>query len=327
MRIAIITPGFQKWPVSAWGACELVCEGLGEALKELGHTVDYVNDETCQGRVDINRLITGGYDWIHSGYDDHAGILNRYLPKNQWWGQTCHYGYLNQPELWQPGYQQIFDEICKAPCILPLSIRAKAQFVRKVNSTVPMPILPNGVNTQKFKIYPKGNGRLIFVGKLDGRKGEDLLQGLQIPVDFVGPKTYDFIPNAPHKYLGEWTREQLYENLGAYSGLVLLSKGENHCLVGLEAMAAGIPMILSEEASENFKDVAFVIPSVREQPHLHDSISAICSLWQSKSMESYREYVREQAEANWDWSIIAANYAAVIKETLKWPHGIRTLHE
>ena len=64
-------------------------------------------------------------------------------------------------------------------------------------------------------------------------------------------------------YLGEWSKETLYNDLTKYGNLVLLSDGEAHPLVCLEAFAAGLGVVISQWAAANLdvsKDFITVIP-------------------------------------------------------------------
>ncbi len=66
-----------------------------------------------------------------------------------------------------------------------------------------------------------------------------------------------------NNYLGEWSKETLYNNLTNYGNLVLLSDGEAHPLVCLEAFAAGLGVVISQWAAANLdldKDFITVIP-------------------------------------------------------------------
>jgi hypothetical protein len=51
--------------------------------------------------------------------------------------------------------------------------------------------------------------------------------------------------------LGEWDKETLYKNLTHYGNLVLLSDGEAHPLVCMEALASGLGVVVCEWGKAN----------------------------------------------------------------------------
>ena len=69
--------------------------------------------------------------------------------------------------------------------------------------------------------------------------------------------------NTTKNYLGEWDKKDLYNNLTHFANLVLLSDGEAHALVCMEALSAGLGLVISEWASANLdtnKEFITVIP-------------------------------------------------------------------
>jgi hypothetical protein len=63
--------------------------------------------------------------------------------------------------------------------------------------------------------------------------------------------------------LGEWSKETLYNQLTDYGNLVLLSDGEAHPLVCMEALAAGLGVVVCEWGKANLdtdKEFITVIP-------------------------------------------------------------------
>jgi len=54
--------------------------------------------------------------------------------------------------------------------------------------------------------------------------------------------------------LGEWSKETLYQNLTEYGNLVLLSDGEAHPLVCMEALASGLGIVVTEWGRANLDD-------------------------------------------------------------------------
>ena len=69
--------------------------------------------------------------------------------------------------------------------------------------------------------------------------------------------------NTNKNYLGEWEKEYLHEHLTEYGNLVLLSDGEAHPLVCMEALAAGLGVVVCQWGAANLdtdKEFITVIP-------------------------------------------------------------------
>ena len=112
-------------------------------------------------------------------------------------------------------------------------------------------ITPNGVNLENFKRdpFPLYKDRSLYLAKIDHRKRQTLVQdinGIYFAGNIVNSK---FKVN--ERYLGEWSKKELYFSLTNYANLILLSDGEAHPLVCMEALAAGLGLVISEKASAN----------------------------------------------------------------------------
>ena len=88
----------------------------------------------------------------------------------------------------------------------------------------------------------------MCTAKIEPRKRQRFLQ--DIPNLYYAGNVHDE-QFSSSLHLGEWTKEHLYENLTKYANLVLLSDGEAHPLVCMEALSAGLGLVLSEFACGN----------------------------------------------------------------------------
>ena len=108
---------------------------------------------------------------------------------------------------------------------------------------------------------PEFPNRSIYLAKIDYRKRQHKFQSID-SLFFAG-NIADKRFNQNHNYLGEWTKEYLHDYLTDYGNLVLLSDGEAHSLVIMEAFAAGLGVVISEFAKANLdldKDFITLIP-------------------------------------------------------------------
>ena len=122
---------------------------------------------------------------------------------------------------------------------------------------------PNGVMMENFRFSenPEFPDRSIYLAKVDHRKRQFLFQSID-SLWYAGNIAEDRFDQSKN-YLGEWQKEVLYQNLTDYGNLVLLSDGEAHPLVCMEAFAAGLGVVVSEWATANLdldKEFISVIP-------------------------------------------------------------------
>ena len=114
--------------------------------------------------------------------------------------------------------------------------------------------------------------------------------------------------------MGEWSKDELYKNLTDYGNLVLLSDGEAHPLVCLEAFAAGLGVVVSEWAAANLdirKSFIDVIPEdkISDIEYVEDTIRL------NREFSVYnRDTIREYARS-FDWvNVVDKHYVPVIKQ-------------
>lgn len=262
MKICIIGPGFTQIPPVGWGACEIVVWDTATTLRSLGHDVTIIN--TTDAHQILKTLEEVKPNFVHVHYDDYV-FFYPYIqyPK----AITTHYGYLERPEMYG-GYAQKANGFAQIkPNIFCLSPGIKN--VYKNLMAIPQDnlyVVPNGVMADNFRVTdnPKFADRSIFLAKVDYRKRQYLFQSIK-SLYYAG-NIVDERFNPSINYLGEWSKEYLYNNLTDYANLVLLSDGEAHSLVLMEALVAGLGLVISEWATANLdlsKDFITVIPENR----------------------------------------------------------------
>ena len=114
-----------------------------------------------------------------------------------------------------------------------------------------------------------GNGRALCLGKIEPRKTEtssiDCID-LSVHADASFPQSH---PN----YHGVWSRRDVERKLTGYSVLVLLSDAEAHALVVIEALLAGLSVLLSAEASSHLSGYLPFVAILE-----HDEITDVSSI-------------------------------------------------
>ena len=247
MKISIVGPGLMPIPPKGWGAVESLIWDMANALKALGHSVQIIN--TTDGNKVLAAIEEYNPDFVHINYDDFI-VLYPHINKPK--AMTSHFGYLERPDM-MSGYVNIFNKFAELkPNVFCLSEGIKT--VYKIFSDFPVEklfVTPNGVNIDafNFKEEPEHPHRSMYLAKVDYRKRQHLFQNID-SLWFAG-NIVDERYDTKNNYLGEWSKEQLYKELTDYGNLVLLSDGEAHSLVIMEAFAAGLGVVISEYARAN----------------------------------------------------------------------------
>jgi len=302
MRICIIGPATQIPPVG-WGAVESLIWDYKLSLEKLGHTVKIIN--ISNPSEIIQRVNDFRPDFVHINYDDWI-ILYPYIQYPC--AITSHFGYIERQDMMN-GYVNIFRLFQDyKPNIFCLSENIKK--VYKFFAEIPeekLYINPNGVNSSLFKRTddPKYPDRSIYLAKVDYRKRQHLFRSID-SLWYAG-NLADSRFNTNKNYLGEWDKDTLHGELTNYGNLVLLSDGEAHSLVLMEALAAGLGIVISEFATANLdldKEFIDVIPEKRINDI--EYIESIIIKNREYSI-SRRKEIFEYSK-NFEWSNIIENY-------------------
>ena len=312
MKISIVGPGIMPIPPTGWGAVEILIWDQKLALEKLGHQVDIVN--TKSPIEIIQKINEYRPDFVHVQYDDFIELY----PYIQYpCAITSHFGYLEQPNKW--GYYH--DRIVKpfqriSPIVFCLSdgIRDVYKNELLINEDNLL-VTPNGVNTSKFVTRdPKYPERSLYLAKIDYRKRQSMFQSIS-SLYYAGNNS-DPNFNVNINYLGEWSKEYLYNNLTDYGNLVLLSDGEAHPLVCMEALAAGLGVVVCEYGAANLdttKDFITVIPEskITDIKYLEDEI-----IKNRDYSVSHKDNIIKYA-SNFDWvNVIKDRYIPCVEDLI-----------
>lgn len=315
MKILLIGPGAMEIPSKGWGAVETVIWQTKINLEKLGHSVDILNKTGLKNALLANPR---KYDLVHLEYDNHAGIwimLHKILGFKL--VITSHYGYSAWPQKWHRSYWLIFFKLLFSPALIVLSPEIKEVFL-KFRYRGFIEVLPNGTEINNIKYSSEPENDLICLGKIEPRKrqrqlSETFSRQNSISIDFVGPivdKNF-LINNKSTRYLNTWTREEVRENLTKYKALILLSDGEAHALVIGEALAAGLSLIISKEASANLDINKPYIKIVKNE---EDALSVAKEVCQQNKI--YRKEIREYSE-KFSWEETAKKYLEIVNKYIK----------
>ncbi len=316
MRIALIAGGLAPIPPDGWGAVENIIWNYKQYLERLGHTVDIYNTFVYQEIICAIRA--NYYDFVHTHYDPFCLPLNKHL--EQVYCATTHSGHIQS-------YIKGIDDHCfdislrdmlEAPGLIVLSDTIKQLFLDKGYKNF-LRVQRNAVEANNFRFQRHGNGKAICLGKIETRKRQAELAILIadcVAVDFVGPfdtkSAPDFCENGTCRYLGSWSRDEVYDRLTEYSCLVLLSESEAAPLVVLEALAAGLSVVVTESASANLTNKKFitVIPDgSKNAQFISNAIQRAID-----GNNDCRQEIRSYAFDRFDYSVIVKDYERIIHE-------------
>ena len=312
MKISIIGPGIMPIPPTGWGAVETLIWDMRNALIALGHEVDIVN--VNDPKKIIQKVNQFRPDFVHIHYDDWVGLYN-YIQYPC--ACTSHFGYLEREEMFN-GYVNIANAFAQIkPRIFCLSEGIKK--VYSVLMNIPKEklfISPNGVNTSAFRSTdaPHHADRSIYLAKVDYRKRQHLFQSIDslYYAGNIADERFDKEKN----YLGEWSKEFLYNNLTEYGNLVLLSDGEAHPLVCMEAFAAGLGVVVTEWGKANL-DVDKKFITVIPENKVHDIAYVEKKIIENRKYSlEHRKEILEYAE-KFDWiNVVRDHYIPNIEKIL-----------
>ena len=317
MKISIVGPGIMPIPPTGWGAVEILIWDQKLALEKLGHQVDIVNTKSP---IEIIQKINGYRpDFVHVQYDDFIELY----PYIQYpCAITSHFGYLEQPNKWGYYHDRIvkpFQRISPVVFCLSDGIRNVYKNELLINEDNLL-VTPNGVNTSKFVTRdPKYPDRSLYLAKIDYRKRQSMFQSISSLYYAGNNADPNFDVNI--NYLGEWSKEYLYNNLTDYGNLVLLSDGEAHPLVCMEALAAGLGVVVCEYGAANLdtsKDFITVIPEnkIRDLKYLEDEI-----IKNRDYSISHKDDIIKYA-SNFDWlNVIRDRYIPCVEKIIERKKG------
>jgi glycosyltransferase involved in cell wall biosynthesis len=272
----------------------------------MGHELIVVNTPDRNEIIRICNLENP--DFIHIQYDVFWDICESFNCKNV--AITSHYGYIDQENKYDPGYIQIFNGFLSFTNtkIFALSHSNAEKYLKYGFDPNRIKVVPNGVRSDLFRFSSKCEypDRSIYLAKIEPRKRQSSFHNIS-NLYFAG-RNSDVQYNG-NNHLGEWNKDYLYDNLTRYANLVLLSDGEAHPLVCMEAMSAGLGLVLSEWSTANLDlDLPFidVIPEYRinDITYIEDVIRSN----REKSI-TMREEIRNYVTENFSWEkIIKNNY-------------------
>jgi glycosyltransferase involved in cell wall biosynthesis len=318
MKIALIAHGIVPIPPKDWGAVEGTLWHRKLFLEQLGHTVDIYNSPKIHDT--IHKINQASYDFVHCHNELFVLALTTHLKRP--FAVTSHFGGLHQFAAGgahpYPAFEYLFQDTLQAAANIVLSERIRDLYQRRGYPGF-LRVLRNAVETSEFRFAGAGNGKAVCVGLLSARKRQAWLAEAtrkRVEIDFVGPRSAQgepvFRENETAKYLGVWDKPTLYARLTDYSCLVLLSESEGAPKVVLEALAAGLSVVVTEACAANLTEQDFIslIPDGETRSEV------VCEAIQRAidRNRALRGAAREYALGRFDYSVVVQDYLRIIGE-------------
>jgi glycosyltransferase involved in cell wall biosynthesis len=318
MRVLLVGAGTIPIPPPGWGAMEHVIWQQKTYLERAGHEVGILNRRR-RAVWNALRARPWRYDLVHLHHDPRARVWVRLSRALRFpLAVTTHTPYAAFPDRWTPKFARSVAAMLEAPALIVLSNEIRDVFAARGYGGR-MYVLPNGITTGDMAFSPGPATRgAVVLGRIEERKRQAYLAralaGRAVLLDLIGPSDDDpaFDGNGENvRYRGPWSREQVSAGLTEYAALVLLSDAEAHALVTLEAMAAGLSLVLSPESSHN-------LDTSRPWVHVVDrnDPAAVAAAVERAVAENprHRADIRDYCRHTFDWSVIGPRYVGIIGE-------------
>jgi len=316
MRILLVMACWQTIPPTGHGAVEKIIWETKLDLEHRGHQVTILNKHR-------KRTVAGilakpwTYDFVHLHQDLVAPVWTKL---QRWFGFplaiSTHYGYAPFPQKWQKSYQRVAEGLLGAPNLILQSEQLRQVFVEQGFQGKSY-VLSNGLNAHNIEFRDHPVKQALCLGRIQVRKRQThlarLLDQTDVECDFIGPPEDEaFTVNEGNThYLGEWTRKQIEHNLTDYACHVLLSDGETMApIVVLEALAAGLSLVVSPEASHNL-DVS--LPWIHVVDIDKDDVPGIIRKAVTEN-SLYRQQIRQHCLETFDYDVLMPHYLDIVQD-------------
>lgn len=314
MKIALIGPGCIPIPPKAYGAVEIIIWDMKCELEQLGHEVLIIN---TPHQWEIIKLCNEYQpDFVHIHLDVFYPVIHDLNCKNI--AITSHHGYIrrvyNHPQAGK--YRHIFEgfkSIADKSKICCLSKEIKQFYIEHGYSAHNLKITPNGAREDLFNfnkqcLYPD---KSICLALIEPRKRQVRCRTYEENIYFAG-RISDGAFQQDSFYLGEWSKQEVYEHLTDYANLILLSDGEADPLVTKEALMAGLGVVVSEHAAANLdatQPFINIIPDSQIDNTTY--VKSIISKNREYSIRN-RDKIRTYAVDNFSWKNLTKKYLKTI---------------
>lgn len=313
-NIVLVGPGTLPIPLNGrngWGGIENTLTHIVEEFDKRNQKYILIND--CHNYDKIVKDVTSKEESIvHLHFDDYAANLNK--NKNYILISTSHSPFHPFKEMWSGSVNNHFNTLFNNVDVYFGQSHISNTNAYSINSNLKFGLCRCGISENNFINYRKSNGnkRCLVLGKIENRKNQVPLQKYfseDLYIDFVGENTDSNFQESDigkTRYLGPWSRNEVYQKMSEYSSLLLLSSFEGDVGVVKEALASGCSIIVSKNASLNL-DIN--LPFIKICDNIVDRNQFISDVMRiNEENDYYRPQIYEYFKNKFDVSVTVNEY-------------------
>lgn len=260
MRVTLVGTGMLPIPPTGYGAVEKHIWHLAGALEELGHETRIIHQARGQrSRHEYafalwarKKVAAGAYDVLHLHTPGVAAVFGLLGPRR--FVYTTHSRHWMTVE--RPGERVGLALERRAVGNAQATIAVSEQIAAKVGASGRVHVVPNGVDTHRYRPRPeaRNGGRLVGLGVIAPHKQWHIaaraVEGTPWRLTLVGPvqdeayrRQVEAAAPGRVRVLGVLPEDLLTTTLGESDALVHPSRSEGLPMAVIEGMSAGLPVI------------------------------------------------------------------------------------
>lgn len=319
MKILIIGTGAEI-PPTGWGAVESIITEHLKRLPRPGVEVDLINTLDWYSLVGMAKELNKKFDFVHFHYDlqwPFAKAMSSLFTT----AMSSHFPYIGNEAMYSHyGYWKVMSYLTDNQhpnlnfCISQKDIN---YFMSKGVDPKRIYRLRLGASEDiVLKQNPLKPERSLYLGKVSVRKRQGLYKDIEC-IDFAGNLEDSNSAEGMKNYVGEWTRDQVQNELSDYGNLVLLSDGENTPLVVREALIAGIGVVVSESCIEELNtDMPFIEVVPNDKLLDIDYVKNVIESNREVSLKMKSD-IREYGVTKFGWDACTNDYLEEIRKVVR----------
>lgn len=298
VNVTLVAPGGRAIPPEGYGGVELGIWNHRAILLNEGHGVHIVNVQDSGNSIVkkwkiIRKINASKPDIVHIRASKYFQLSRFIRCPNIVFSD-------HSPGISFNDYKYHHRAKVKGAHTICLTDKIKELYVSAGIDSAYLHVIPNEVAVDEFLFAesPKHPNKPICLGVVSKRKRQYAIAGIA-GVDFAGPihEETTFLDGA---YKGGWNRTQVCQHLTEYANKILLSEAEAHNRACLEALTAGLGLVISEAVVDNLDTTLPFIDVVPENKiHDHAFVADVIAKNRTKAL-TMRKEIREYASRNFD---------------------------
>lgn len=321
-KIIIVGPGTMPIPIvgnNGWGGIENTLTSIIQEFETRGINYSLVNDKDNYIQK-ISEEVSKSDSIIHCHFDDYAPFIKQVFGGKVPIIATSHSPFHSFEQTWNSGVRSHFETLfSNIDAYFGQGVETNA-IAKRMNPNLKFGFCRCCVSEEKFmqNRVAVGNGRTLMLGKIEPRKNQALIRSYfkDLPIDFAGAiADQNFIKDETYgntRYLGCWSREQVWSNLPSYSSLLCVSQFEGDVGVVKEAMASGCSLILSPFSAINIDNNWSFVKVIGNTVNSDEFSNIIRDVNAQNS--SLREIIYKTFDENFSKKVVVDQYLSGIKD-------------